>query len=154
MIDWVDSRLKEWGAAKRKVLNGATAIAPPLDGHRCHVSRSFFGRITDEGPVGAAIHTPAKPLEVLRGRPLATGRAIRLALERRNLKERQYQVICAHYIFRGTARNKARFLKISESYYHRVKSSSHYAISGLLGSCDTEHEKLQELEGIAQIACI
>ena len=135
MIDWVDAKLKCWGAAKKRI-NGIQK--PPS---------SIMGRFIGGWSIKAAETSvlPCPP-EVMLDDALITARAIRLAKEKGDLNLRQYEVLYARYAMNGSRRRKIEAVGVSESYFYRVLGRTHTILSGWLAGCETDHKKLKEIE--------
>ena len=109
----LEESLRAWGAAKRKILGIPNQ------------PRSIFGRISEEGSVGAAIRgkTPDPP-EVLLHTALIVARAIRTAIDDHTLPYHAHETLTAHYVYRGPPRIKAVRLGIKPKvYYERLNQA-------------------------------
>lgn len=104
----LEESLRQWGRAKRKLMG-----IPPQP-------RSIFGRIQDEGSVGAAIRgEPPDPPEVMLNIALIVARAIRQAIDDHALPYHPYEVLTAHYVLRGPTQRKAERLNITRAVFYQ-----------------------------------
>ena len=100
--------MRTWGRAKRKALG-----IPPQP-------RSIFGRIHDEGSVGAAIRGAAPdPPEVMLDIALTVSRARQQAIEDGDLKLQDSEIMFIHFVCHGSPKTKAKQLNLGMSAYYR-----------------------------------
>lgn len=115
MIDYIESRCKEWGHAVRAIYVGK-------DGWP---SRSVLGKLREEGVLGASCDKLAQHYrEVLTGERLDTGNAIK------RLGEEDRAILFVHYVVIGKGKVKAARLGVSrKTYYDYVnKAQGHLAV--------------------------
>ena len=123
----LEDQLRTWGRARRKILG-----IPPQP-------RSIFGRIQDEGSVGAAIRGEAPdPPEVMLAVALLVARAIRQALDDHALPYHSHEVLQAQYVYRGPPRVKAIRLGISPNLYYQRLNVARAAIAPYISRFDVE----------------
>ena len=131
MIGWIKARCVEWGKAKRRINGMPDLTEPPRDGPlRSGKCNSVAGRVKEEGPVGAAIHSdqPAEPLEVMLGDALETAIAIRKAIDKKSLTERQHEVLFVHYAISASIKKKLAILGLSKRCYYERLNAAHRSI--------------------------
>ena len=129
MIDWVHYKCLAWGYSKSAMLTG-----------ECPGPKSLAGRIMDEGPAGAAIHTARQhDPEVLVGDALEIAVACVIAMHpvqpsRRRLTEAQYEGMFVYYCFPDmTLRDKAARLGRSSPTIIGHVNAAHRKISPFIG---------------------
>ena len=117
----LEESLRQWGAAKRKLLG---VPAQP---------RSIFGRISDEGSVGAAIRgQPPDDPEVMLSTALETARAIRTALNDHALRYQWHVCLVAQYVHWGKASTKAKRMSLALPEYYSSLNSARAVVSEYL----------------------
>lgn len=122
----LEAALRSWGRAKRK-LNGAP---PP---------KSIFGRISDEGNVGAAIRGKLPdPPEVMLKDALIIARAIRAAIDARTLNYDQNQALHMHYVAWGPISKKIKRLKLKRYEYFSLLNGAKAAVEPFYWSLGSE----------------
>lgn len=138
--DEIEEYLVCWGQAKRKI-------------NRATYPRSIFGRIAEEGAVGAAIRgRPPDPPEVLLGNALIVARALQICLQRGILREIHKDVLDIHYIGYGRSKDKADRLRITPNYYHKIKWLAKTALKPWILRCKTYQDKGEEYQPLTVTA--
>jgi hypothetical protein len=107
MITWVDAACRQWGSHKRWMITGEQGWP----------ERSILGRLIDEGPgaghESAGTHCPIKD-------PPEAYTLVSVALQRMAATQeldKPLQVVRAHYVLRGNAKQKAPWLGMSVRQY-------------------------------------
>lgn len=120
MIIWVDEECRSWGAHKRWMRHAQ-------DGWP---ERSILGRLIEEGPgAGHTAFTSRVPVTD----PPEAYTAVNLALQLMALThelEKPIQVIHAHYVDYGKAKQKAPSLGVSLKQYWNLLHTAHAFIAG------------------------
>ena len=118
MIDWVDWKCKQWGRAKRHILNGTTS-GP----------KSIFGKIKEGWSIAAAEgQERPDPQEVMLGDALQAAIAVRLASEAGSLSEHHHDLLFCHYVINCKPAIKRKQFGLSKSAYYDHLSAAHTAI--------------------------
>lgn len=125
----LEEALRVWGAAKRKILG-----IPPQP-------RSIFGRIHDEGAVGAAIRGQAPdPPEVMLHTALLVGRALRTALDDHTMPYHCHEVLTAHYVYRGPPSVKAIRLGVTPRVYYSRLDQARTILKPYLSALEAQEQ--------------
>ena len=129
MIDWVHYKCLAWGYSKSALMTG-----------ECPGPKSLAGRIMDEGPAGAAIHTARQTdPEVLVGDALEVAVACQIAMHpiqptRQRLTAEQYEALFVYYCFPDmTLKDKAVRMGCDESAIRHRASRAHRKIAPFVG---------------------
>jgi hypothetical protein len=120
MIPWVDEQCTAWGNHRRWMLHG-------VDGWP---ERSILGRLMEEGP-GAGhesvlSHCPIKD-------PPESYTLVSVALQKMaetHELEKPIQVLQAHYVLNGRAKEKAPWVGVSLKQYWNLLHTAHAFIAG------------------------
>lgn len=124
MIGWVDHQLTLWGAGRRS-LEASLQSETPL--------ASLWAKMQRGWSIAAASSTPHQTVHgALSGDALAVHVAIQRAIEAHLLTERQYQVLCAHYIVRAPVKWKRARLNINRKNYYARLDRAHAHLSRFL----------------------
>jgi hypothetical protein len=129
MIAWVDEACRSWGAHKRWVLSAPDQGWP---------ERSILGRLIDEGP-GAGHETFGSRVPVRD--PPEPYVLVSVALQRMAATHElgmPIQVIEAHYLWDGRAKQKAPKLGVSVKQYWNMLHTAHAFIAGMAVPRETD----------------
>lgn len=121
MISWVDEECRTWGAHKRWLISGDSDGWP---------ERSILGRLIAEGPgAGHESFTSRVPMKDPPVAYAAVSHALQLMALTHEL-EKPIQIVHAHYVDYGRAKQKAPLLGISLKQYWNMLHTAHAFIAG------------------------
>lgn len=123
MIEYIHQLCREWGDARFHI------------DHEINTTSSIWGRFKGGWSIASAdCFARPDPPEVMLGGALAISIAIHTAINVRQLTERQFQVLYAHYAERGATKRKIFQLKLSKRRYYDILDRCHRVLSRNLPS--------------------
>lgn len=148
MIDYMDSMLRTWGIAKRRLDSSHNRWLMKPDKTRDKIpasgrARSFMGRLTEGSHVGRGKDgsPQVEPLDGLVGDALTVSIAIKLALATKSITERQYELLYVQYAVKTRNRDRFKYFRVRHHDYYAMLHNIQVKLSGWIQATEKRQAK-------------